>query len=68
VISFVKLLARSKFLTTSADALVVIDIVLPAAIVKIMLNLCKFKILFISIMLSNVLLGLVGVGETVYIT
>jgi hypothetical protein len=31
VIGFVELLARSKFFTTSADALVVIDIVLPAA-------------------------------------
>jgi hypothetical protein len=62
VISSEKLLARSEFLTTSVDTLEVINIVLPAAI-----SIKKSRSMITSDSINSiyVLLGLVGVGETV---
>lgn len=66
--SAIELLAGFKFLTTGIDALVVVDIVLPAAIVQIshLSNLppCIHK----QYNSDNVLLGLVGVGEAARLT
>lgn len=66
MISSEKLLARSEIFTTSVNTLVVINIVLPAANKEkrlITSSLLVFDNLFLK---KNVLLSLVGVGETKY--
>lgn len=60
--STVELLAGFKVFTTSVDALVVVDIVLPAAINSNMFYQSFVWKRFIDN--GDVLLGLVGVGET----
>lgn len=60
--STVELLAGFKVFTTSVDALVVVDIVLPAAINS---NMFYQSFVWKRIIDNDVLLGLVGVGETV---
>ena len=61
MVSLLELLTRFEFFTTSVDTLEVIDVVLPAANIKI--SQCKARLA--QKFCLYILLGLVGVGETV---